>query len=462
MGNFEIICQVVWLSDSEWRVQLTIENLYKSHIERLIAQYVNIISAHQLDSIVLHSGTQSNYQFDDRHVPFQANPHFLHFVPVNGPDHLLQIVPGGRPKLILFSPEDFWYETGKIAPSYWQEHFDLIQVADKSQLWKNVDLSGTVCFLGDTSISWPEGIKSKINLPEVLAELNWLRAIKSKYEIEMLNISGRKAVAGHVAARDLFLNEDSISEYDLYMTYLKNANTTQLELPYDGIVGLDEKSAVLHYENRRRDRLRARVFLIDSGYRHQGYSSDITRTYAKESAHPTFRRLLRELDQIQQNLCSEAKVETEFVELHKSYHKSLAELLINAELLQKVDVEEAMAKGLTTTFCPHGLGHMLGIQTHDVGGDQKDAIGTPGDADPLFPKLRTVRALRENEVVTIEPGIYFIPSLLNKQEASELKEYFNWPLIQLMKPLGGMRIEDNVVVEPNGSFNLTRSVEAGF
>jgi Xaa-Pro dipeptidase len=102
------------------------------------------------------------------------------------------------------------------------------------------------------------------------------------------------------------------------------------------------------------------------------------------------------------------------------------------------------------------LGHFLGIQVHDVGGHQKEPAGGTNPPPEQYPLLRTTRTLEENQVFTVEPGLYFIEMLLRDFREGDDKDAFDWSLIDRLAPCGGIRIEDNVVVTADGHRNLTR------
>lgn len=104
-------------------------------------------------------------------------------------------------------------------------------------------------------------------------------------------------------------------------------------------------------------------------------------------------------------------------------------------------------QGITRAFFPHGIGHFLGIQVHDVAGKP-----TPSPEDAPF--LRLTRTLEAGMVVTIEPGLYFIPSLLEPLLNGPEAQYLNRALIDELKSCGGIRIEDNVVVTAAGAPEL--------
>ena len=122
----------------------------------------------------------------------------------------------------------------------------------------------------------------------------------------------------------------------------------------------------------------------------------------------------------------------------------------------KAEPGEAVALGLTRPFYPHGLGHHLGLQVHDVAGKQANPKGDPQPPPPQHPNLRTTRTIEPRQLFTIEPGLYFIPMLLRPFRQNEHASRFNWKLIDELTPVGGIRIEDNILVTESGGRNITR------
>jgi Xaa-Pro dipeptidase len=143
----------------------------------------------------------------------------------------------------------------------------------------------------------------------------------------------------------------------------------------------------------------------------------------------------------------------DYIEIHRKAHQGVAALLSATGLVSGLDDEAIVDKGITRVFFPHGIGHFLGVQVHDVAGKP-----TPPPEDAPF--LRLTRRLEPGMVVTIEPGFYFIPSLLEPLMEGELGPYLNRELIGRLRGCGGIRIEDNVVVTATGSQNLTRQDRA--
>jgi len=115
-----------------------------------------------------------------------------------------------------------------------------------------------------------------------------------------------------------------------------------------------------------------------------------------------------------------------------------------------------VALGLTRPFYPHGLGHHLGIQVHDVAGKLAGPDGSIAPPPAAHPTLRTTRTIETGHVITIEPGLYFIPMLLRPFRENEHKARFDWKLIDELAPNGGIRIEDDMLVTATGGRNLTR------
>jgi Xaa-Pro dipeptidase len=144
--------------------------------------------------------------------------------------------------------------------------------------------------------------------------------------------------------------------------------------------------------------------------------------------------------------------------LHAFTHRQLAGLLREHRIVT-CSADEAVATGITRGFLPHGLGHLLGLQVHDAGGRLADAAGRKREPPAVDPYLRLTRTLQPGVVVTIEPGIYFIPSLLKGLLANH-EARLNRAAIERLVPFGGIRIEDNIEITADGHRNLTREAFA--
>uniref|UniRef100_A0A914UTF2 Peptidase M24 domain-containing protein n=1 Tax=Plectus sambesii TaxID=2011161 RepID=A0A914UTF2_9BILA len=137
----------------------------------------------------------------------------------------------------------------------------------------------------------------------------------------------------------------------------------------------------------------------------------------------------------------------------------LAEKVILKELKEygvlRGEIKEMMAVRLGAVFQPHGLGHFLGLDVHDVGGYLGDAL--PRSTEMGLKSLRTTRTLQERMVITIEPGCYFIDTLLDRALNDPAQSQFIVPeKLAEFRGFGGVRIEDDVVIWANGNENLSR------
>ena len=214
----------------------------------------------------------------------------------------------------------------------------------------------------------------------------------------------------------------------------------------------------MHYTDLDRDPPeRIRSFLIDAGAQVHGYASDITRTYSFEDRK--FSDLIARVNTTQLEIVSKISAGVDYAELHVEAHRMLGGVLVDAGIASG-NPDTLLATGVTSAFFPHGLGHLLGVQVHDVGGFMIDESGNIKDPPSGHPFLRLTRKLEENMVLTVEPGIYVIDMLLEKLRGTPAESHVNWDEIDWFRPFGGIRIEDDVRVTANGCENLTRDAFA--
>lgn len=431
-----------------------IKKLFRQHIKTQQERITKILSECSLDGMVVSSGVPMTYFADDHDAPFKPTPHFNHWCPERSPYHLLHLRPGQKGRLIFYSPNDFWHEAPSLLQSEWADEFEIVRVEDHTTRWQILGSLKQHAFVGpESKLAEEKGFA--VQPSNLMSQLDWYRSEKTDYEVYCLEEANELAAKGHRAVRNAFAKE--ATELEAHLAYLSAIPCREQDLPYSSIIGMDEKSAILHYQEKRNKLRKANVMLIDSGAMVGGYCSDITRTYVRQSAPNTFKNLVAGMEKLQLELCNMIKTGVSFKDLHKSSHLLIGKLLIDNDILRQCTPESAMSTGLTKVFFPHGLGHMLGIQVHDVGGLQSNEKGEHLPPSEEFPKLRFQRTLRQREVVTVEPGLYFIPMCLDTVRHNGLRNHCNWSLIDELLPFGGIRIEDDVVVEDNESKNLTRA-----
>ena len=430
---------------------------YKDHVSQLQTNYesalLSVFEKRPPDGVLLYSGSEQNYYADDRGIAFQAYGHFLHWIDVNRPGQMLCIRPGRRPVYYHVVPDDYWYEQDIVSDPVWGDCFKVVRLTSESALIEKI--AGNYVFLGNNrALADALGVPAALSNPEaLLGYLDYQRAYKSDYELHQLRVANRLAMVGHSAARECFLAGGS--EYDIHMAYLTTCGVLEDETPYTNIVALNEKAAILHYQNKRRQHHGGnRVLLIDAGYRVRGYGSDITRTSVSKDIHPAFNALLAGMESIKDKLVATVRPGFSYVDLHLTALAEIAELLTTVAICRGT-ASELLEQEIVHQFMPHGIGHLLGIQVHDVAGHQQNMWGDMLSPPAHSPMLRNTRQCAEGMVFTIEPGCYFIPLLLEAEKQSDRRGTYNWDLIEQLYPMGGIRIEDNVCVTADGVENLT-------
>ena len=199
------------------------------------------------------------------------------------------------------------------------------------------------------------------------------------------------------------------------------------------------------------------VMVLDSGVETpMKYASDITRTIPVSGTFSARQRLIYEMV-LRAQLAAIAAIKpgVPFKDVHLLASRSFAADLKAAGLM-KGDVEEAVAAGAHALFFPHGLGHMLGLDVHDLENAGEKYVGyEPGvERSEQFglSYLRLARKLQPGFVLTVEPGLYFIPELIDQWKAEKLHGAFiNYDTVEKYRGAHGFRIEDNVLVTKSGN-----------
>jgi Xaa-Pro dipeptidase len=432
--------------------------LFAAHLDSVGTRSANALAATGHDSLLVHAGTPPLLFLDDHHLPFKAQAPFKVWAPLlDAPDSFVFFTPGKKPTLLVNQPVDYWHKSPALPRAYWVSAFDVISVADRTAARAALpaDLSRTA-FIGapfPELLSW--GPKA-INPEHLIAQLDFGRASKTPYEIAALGEANVLGARGHVAAENAF--RAGASEFEIALAFMGACGLREQELPYNPIIAINENGAVLHYQLQDRQRpQKPRSLLIDAGAEFAGYASDITRTVSHHDA--SFAALIRRFDELQLALCAQVRVGLDWREFHQASYRAISEFLREADVIT-VSADEAIDTALTSVFYPHGIGHLLGLQVHDVGGRQRDAGGGEIERPYNHPFLRLTRKLEDGAVVTVEPGFYIIDQLLEEARLKPIGKMINWKRVEELRPFGGVRIEDDVVARPGGHENLTRAAFA--
>ena len=435
-----------------------IDALFPAHVAELQRRADEALLAGGFDGLVLYSGRSPMAFQDDRPYPFVANPHFAHWAPVNdAPDCFIAYRPGERPILCFHQPADYWHRPPELPPGAWQDQFDLQVIREPAAARPLLGLGGgRHAFIGEPQAGFESWGFAAVNPTPLLAHLHYYRAVKTPYEVACMRRASELGARGHLAARDAF--RSGASEFEALLAYCAAVGARDQELPYGNIIAFDEGAAILHYQNLdpRRDRPR-RSFLIDAGARFRGYACDITRTWPGKPGE--FADLVQAMDTLQQRLCDGVRAGRDYRDLHLEAHRAIGAVLRDAGLID-CDPATAVAEGVTSVFFPHGIGHLLGLQVHDVAGLAADVHGTEIPRPQGHPFLRLTRILEPGYVVTVEPGLYFIDLLLDAARADGRGARIHWDAVERLRPYGGIRVEDDVLCTGAAPENLTREAFA--
>lgn len=435
--------------------------LYRSHIEALCARYDAALENTGFDAALIGAGVPVGVHRDDQDYPYRAEPLFLQWAPLAAhPGSALVYRPGRRPLLLVLEPEDFWHQAAPVPRGPWQKLLDVRVIRRPEDLRRHLPGKGSHLAILGTPLQW-RGLKlpGKQNPAALLTHLDYDRACKTAWEIGCIEQATLLGLAGHRAVRKAFAA--GCSEFEMGLVFLAACGQPDHELPYPAIVATNRNSATLHYQHRDPRRLPARErhsLLLDAGCTFGGYASDITRTHAARRGE--FASMVRDMDRAQQRLCALVRPGVAFPELQLAAHSEIATLLADWGIVRMAP-EDIVARRISDAFLPHGLGHLLGLQVHDVGGGLATHQGGTLRRPKRFPRLRLTRELQAGMVVTIEPGLYFIDSLLARLRRSKAARRVNWRQVSALHKYGGIRIEDNVLVTATGYRNITREIEAG-
>ncbi len=437
---------------------IDLEPLHREHTGVVAAGYARALAATGWDAVVVHAGSaRRRTEADDQYWPLRATPHFQHWAPLAEPDAALVVRPGRRAVLARVRVTSFWEKPGVPEREHYAGAFDHAWL-DAPEDLRGLLPPGRVAFLGDDgarAVGW--GIAPEaVNPRALVAALDQLRVRKTGYEVACLAEANRRAAVGHDAVLAAFRG-GAATELDLHLAFLQATRQDDPETPYKNIVAVGANAATLHHVSYGKRPLAdapggGQSLLLDAGATCEGYCSDITRTWVRGTgaAADAFAGLVAAVEAMQLALCASVRVGRPYEDLHDEAHVRVGRILAEAGVV-RMDPDEAVRSGVTRCFLPHGLGHSLGLQCHDVG----CAVVRPRPDNPF---LRNTSVITEGQVFTIEPGVYFIDGLLRPLREGPHGGAIDWSLVDALAPFGGIRIEDDVVVEGGAAVirNLSR------
>jgi len=225
---------------------------------------------------------------------------------------------------------------------------------------------------------------------------------------------------------------------------------------YDSIIASGPNAAVLHHLPTQRPLRAGELVLIDAGAECRSYDCDVTRTYPVSGDFSAEQADVYALVlQAQRAAIERCRAGVEYRDIHLAAALDVAQGLVDAGFLRG-NAADLVEQGASALFFPHGIGHMVGLGVRDAGGY------LPGRSRSEAPALRFLRIdlpLEPGHVVTIEPGIYFPPHVLEDPEIHrQHRDTVVWNRVDTLRGFGGIRIEDNVLILDGGNEVLTRAI----
>lgn len=399
----------------------------------------------------------------DQFHDFHAHPEFQYLTGIAEPGAALAWEPDGG--WTLFTPslgiEDLVWMSPPPTPAAQAERTAIERTLDFSNLsgWlaerrgqpiallgnRDVEQRGSEYGVGNWSALEPTIDEAATEqLGRALAER---RRAKDTLELDRMRQAVEAALAGHVRAQQVAragLTERALQiEMEAEFFRLGGQRTA-----YGSIVGSGPNSAVLHGTPGSRVLGEGELVLIDAGAEVDGYASDVTRTFPVSAEFSGLQRDLYNLVLTAQTEAIRAAAPgVEYKQLHLQASATIAQGLADVGILRgaPADLVDADAHAL---FFTHGLGHMLGLSTHDCAGYLEGRV--PEDRFGLA-YLRADLPLEPGYVLTIEPGIYFVPALLTDPvRRDRYRDLVNWELVDGLLDFGGIRIEDDILITPEG------------
>lgn len=427
----------------------------KLHREKLFSLFEE-----DQEGVIYLRGGEIMYRYGtDYEFPFRQESNFWYLTDVNEPDY--HMVMDLKSKTYhLFAPKrDSAYAVwhGRIKPNEEiEEEYQPDKLhRDNDLLTVLNDLNPSVIYcLNEEQAEFLEDLNRNFNVEtESLTDtITYCRCIKTEEELDKMRVAAKVNNEAHLAAMKAL--KPGMHEYEMKAVFdFHQQKNGLLQDAYSGIHAGGKNSAILHYTENSKEIKDGDLYLIDAGYEYKGYASDVSRTYPANGKFTGDQAAIYQTTLTALNKTIEAvKAGVKMEDLHLAAARIILQGLKDHGLV-KGSIDELMEKDIFALFFPHGLGHFLGLDTHDVGGYPKgvERIERPG-----IQFLRVRRELQPGMVITIEPGIYFIPALLKPAlKDPEKSQYLNAEKLEKLFDFGGIRIEDNLIITEDGYENLT-------
>lgn len=396
--------------------------------------------------------------------PFRQDSSFLYYAGLDLPD-LALLIDAGSGKTILFGHELSVEDVVWVGPQPTLKELASRAAIDEVRemdtlpgMLRQGGLHYLPPYRGDNILrlcNWlgkdPVSVKGGFSEALVTAVVGQ-RSVKMDEEIEQMiwavNLSGRMHVSVMREA------EEGLLESDLSGIVTGMCEAEQV-MPAYGII-LSTDGQTLHNHSHGNELRSGKLLLADFGAESpMHYAGDITRTFPVDRHFTPMQRAIYDLVlSAEVHAIRSCKPGVMYREIHMETSRLIAAGLRDLGLM-KGDPEEAVAAGAHALFFPHGLGHMIGLDVHDMEDLGEQFVGYAGEVERSkqfgLAYLRLARTLKPGFVLTVEPGIYFIPELIDLWRTErKFAEFINYSELDKYRDFGGIRIEDNVLITEEG------------
>lgn len=429
--------------------------MYSQHRKKLFSLFDD-----NQNGVVFIQGKEIMYRYGtDYEFPFRQESNFWYLTGVNEPDCAM-LLDLNKEEYHLFVPERdaqyaVWHGYVKNKEQYQQEYQpDYLHSQNDILHVLNQLKPELVYCIDDEQAEFIEDLNRDftVDTDSLNDALTYCRVIKTEGELDLMREACRVNDLAYLEVMKAI--KPGMYEYELKAVFNKiQIENGLMQDAYNGIFAAGKNASILHYVENKSQIKDGDLFLMDAGFECKGYASDYTRTFPAngkftEIQAGIYNTVLDGMQAVLDAIEPGAKME----DLHLLAARTMTEGLKQLDIVRG-NIDELMDENIFALFFPHGLGHFLGLDTHDVGGYPKgvDRIDRPG-----IKFLRARRDLQPGMVITVEPGIYFVPAVLEPAlEDPETNKYLNSEKVRSLLNFGGVRIEDNIAVTATGYENLT-------
>lgn len=426
--------------------------------------------------IILSAPSLELYPHCDQTQPFRQDRYFNYFTGAHDLPSAIVTYDPKQDRLNLYLPpideDDVMWSGLPISPEQALEKYDVDNVNYFETLvsFLKEENKKPVITIDERNKSVIEGlvlssstntVEGKSNITVTVSQdlkeaLDEARLRKDEYEISLMKKAAAISDVSHravMSALPIETNEGHIHAEFVYHSMRQGSKFQS----YDPICCSGTDCGTLHYvRNDQEMGPDKQLVLIDAGAEWQCYASDVTRVFPISGEWSPEARKIYDAVLDMQTQCTEGvKPGVKWEDLHLLAHKLLIDHFVELGIFhtKHFTKEEILKARTSVAFLPHGLGHVLGMDTHDVGGKPNYE-----DPDPMYRYLRLRRTLEPGFVVTVEPGIYFNKFLLKDYLADKEThlKIIDLDVLEKYMPVGGVRLEDDVLVTETGYENFTK------